>query len=464
MFNIIPGLQEYITRQGTLELSANNRLVMLTKDETDLSGTLQVMQAELSIVTGNPVQIQVDVDAQPGDIVCVITPEIMGHPQGYTIEIDRNIKIKASTSTGIFYGLQTLRQLLLEKPEHLPKCAIRDYPRYKQRGLMLDAGRKYWTMAYLHDLMLNMARVKLNTLHLHFSDWNAFRLQSDQNSGLAAKRSYSKEDIAQLQAWADLYHITLVPEIDLPGHATAITRYDQTLGFTCKSMSEGRWPGGEDGGWTINFVDPTARQWMKDLVSEFIPLFTGPYFHLGTDEVPDGDKISQCPQVVQYAQEHGYAHVGDAFIEWINEMNALIRSFKKQTQIWSWWDRIPHSLAPDKNIVVNSWVGEGASAKYLDAGYPVVHTSETALYLTPGLELFPNHAYLYHDWKLSSHPNLLGYKICAWADKAFDQSDEYFENLLLAPRTVLAERTWKATHPTRSLADFFTLITKVTTT
>jgi hypothetical protein len=104
MFNVIPGLQEYITRQGTLELSANNRLVMLTKDEIDLIDTLQVMQAELSVVTGNPFQIQVDGEAQPGDIVCAITSEIKGHPQGYTIEIDRNIKIKASTSTGIFTG------------------------------------------------------------------------------------------------------------------------------------------------------------------------------------------------------------------------------------------------------------------------------------------------------------------------------------------------------------------------
>lgn len=463
MFDIIPGLQEYIARQGTLELSPNCRLVVPLKDETSLIETLQIMQAEFSEATGNSFEIRVGNEFQPGDIVCAITPEIIEHPQGYILDIDDCVMIKAKTPTGVFYGLQTLRQLLFENPTRLPECKITDFPHYEQRGIMLDAGRKFWSMSYLHNLMQSMARVKLNTLHLHLTDWTAFRLQSDQNPGLAAEDSYSKADIVQLQVWADQYHITLVPEIDLPGHATAITRYKPSLGFTCDGMSYGRWPGGEHGGWTINFMDPKARQWMKDLISEFIPLFTGPFFHLGTDEIPDGDELSRCPEIVQYARERGYPEAGDVFVEWINEMNTLIRSFGKEMQIWSWWDRLPHSINPDKNIVINSWVEDGASTEFLEAGYPIVHSSETALYLTPGLDLFPNQEYLYHDWTLSEHPKSLGYKICVWADNKTGHSDEFFENLLQEPRTILAARTWNVTPPTRSLADFLDSRAKVTT-
>jgi hexosaminidase len=283
-------------------------------------------------------------------------------------------------------------------------------------------------------------------------------LHSDLHPGLAAKQAYCRADLAQLQAWADQYHITLVPEIDLPSHATAITRYDPTLAFPCKAMSYGRWKGGERGGWTVNFADPYACQWMKDLLSEFIPLFTGPYFHIGTDEVPDGDAPTQCPELVQYAQKCGYPHAGDVFVEWINEMNEFVRSFGKQMQLWSWWERSPHSIWPDKNIIVNAWVTAGDSHIFLDAGYPVIHTAEDTLYLTPTLDLFPNESYLYNEWILSDHPNSLGYKICVWADQAEGQSDSFFEAHLRRPRAILAERTWHGGTPSRSLGAFLDLV------
>jgi N-acetyl-beta-hexosaminidase len=190
----------------------------------------------------------------------------------------------------------------------------------------------------------------------------------------------------------------VIPEIDLPAHATVITQYDPALAFTCKSMSCGRWKGGENGGWTINFADPYARQWMKDLIGKFLPLFTGPYFHIGTDEIPDGEAPSQCPELVQYTGEEGYPYVGEFLIEWINEMNGFIRSHSKQMQIWSWWEHSPQSLSP--------------------------------------------------------HPNSLGYKICVWADEAEDQPNEFLEKYMFQPRAILADPTWNSDNPTRSFPAF----------
>ena len=456
---IIPEIQEWTAQDGHLALPHNLRLVVSPKDEMALASAIQVMRTEIQRRTRTLVDAAVSEALQPGDIFCSIASDAHVNPEGYSLTIGEHIDVCASTPTGIFYGLQTLCELITQTDRRFPKGLIRDWPHYPHRGLMLDAGRRYWQMPYLHELMQNMARFKLNELHLHFTDWNAFRLQSDQHPSLAAKQSYGKADIAQLQAWADQYHISLVPEIDLPAHATVINQYNPLLAMPCRSMSHGRWQGSEDGNWTINYTDPYARQWMKDLIGEFIPLFKGACFHLGTDELPDGNAPAQCSELVRYAHSKGYAYAGDVFVEWINDMNAFVRSFGKQLQLWSWWERSPHSISPDKDIIVNVWVGAGKSGFFLDAGYPVIHTAEDILYLTPNLGLFPNTNFLYNDWVLSDHPNSIGYKLCVWADKAEEETDAFFENYLRLPRAVFAARTWKKSIPQLPLDTFMELIT-----
>ena len=454
MLNLIPGVQEYIARPDSVPVSDLGRLVAHPKDEASLIETLQTMQAEF-LNRGIRLGISLLADAQPGDIYCSLNYPVVNHPQGYALEIDDPITVTAATPTGIFYGLQTLRQLATHAS--LPKGTIRDWPRYECRSLMLDIGRKYWKMDYLRGLMAIMGRLKLNELHLHFSDATAFRLQSDRHPELSAENSYSKADIAQLQIWADQYHITLTPEIDIPAHSVVFNLYHPRLAFQCPAMAAGRWPKAKNGNWTINYADPYARQWMEELLSEYIPLFSGPYFHIGTDEVPDGEAPSQCPELAAYAKAKGYLHAGDVLVEWINMMNTFIRSFGKQMQIWSWWERAPHSILPDKDIVVNAWVGEGDSQIFLDSGYLVVHTAEDSLYLTPGLDLFPKEEYLFQEWVLSSHPNSLGYKLCVWTDNAAHQSDAFFEQLMCPARTVFAERTWHGALPTQTLPELLAI-------
>jgi len=138
-----------------------------------------------------------------------------------------------------------------------------------------------------------------------------------------------------------------------------------------------------------------------------------------------------------------------------------VRAFGKQMQIWSWWERSPHSISPDKNILVNAWVEAGDSHIFLDAGYPVVHTAEDSLYLTPGFDLFPKEEYLYNEWVLSEHPNSLGYKICVWADDTEEHPDDFFEKDFHRPRAILAERTWRGATPTIPLVDFLKQLEKL---
>jgi hypothetical protein len=137
-------------------------------------------------------------------------------------------------------------------------------------------------------------------------------------------------------------------------------------------------------------------------------------------------------------------------------MNAFVKSYGKQMQIWNWWERTPHSIDPDRDITINVWVAAANPTIFLDGGYQVINSPENLLYLTPGLDLFPDCTYIYKEWSPSSHPNMLGYKLCVWADKCESGSDEYFESLLRQPRAILAERIWNPDTPSGELEDFLT--------
>ena len=459
--SILPALREWTGGTGRYTLPDAARLVVDEAYATELLPTAQTFLQDLRRVTSLHPEISIASVPDRADIFFSLAQSDDAlEDQGYVLDIADRLGVRANTATGILYGAQTILQILRQVPDRrsLPRGQARDYPRFPHRSLMLDLGRKYWEMEYIRGLMEDMLRIKLNELHLHLTDAYAFRLESEQHPKLTAEKAYSKTDIAQLQAWADEYRIILTPEIDLPAHSVVINRYDPRLAFSCPSMAYGRWPEAQDGDWTINYADPYARAWIKELLSEYIPLFTGPSFHIGTDEVPDGDAPEKCPQLVRCAQQNGYPHAGDVLVEWINEMNQFVRSFGKQMQIWSWWERSPHSIWPDRDIIVNAWVAAGDSRVFLDAGYPVLHTAEDTLCLTPTLDLFPNEVYLYNEWNLSDHPSSIGYKICVWADQAEGQPDSFFEAHLRRPRAILAERMWNGGTPSQSLGAFLDLV------
>ncbi len=445
---VIPSLREWRASQGSFELTPSARIVI---GDDSLAEVAQEFQQALAALRGQTLKL---VSGQPnaGDVFLTLaTPatRVQLGEQGYQLEITDRITVSAATATGVFYGTQTLRQLFRQTT--VPCGVARDYPAYPERGVMLDTGRRYWQMDYLEQTLRRMAELKLNILHLHLSDWNGFRLVSDTYPGLAAKEAYTKADLRRLYELARRYHITVVPEIDMPGHSKAITDYAPHLRFKCPSMDRGRWAGGEQGGWMLDITRTEVRQWIKALLNEFVPLFDGPYFHLGGDEYEMDDHKWDCPELVAATRAGGYSEPGDVFIEWINETNALVKSLGKRMQIWNWWQHGDQksTIAPDKDIVINAWVSD--AKWFLDRGYTVIASPEKYLYITPGLTGAEwagpdygviNPEWLYEQWTPEVHPNLLGYKICVWADRVEAWPDSAFENLLEKPRAILAERLW----------------------
>ena len=279
--------------------------------------------------------------------------------EGYRLVIGDRVEITAGGATGVFYGTQTVLQMLRSMPGQrtLPRGEARDWPRFRERGYMLDAGRKYWSPDYVVQTIREMAYLKLNTLQLHLSDNNAFRLVSDRFPYLAAPEAYTRADIRRFEAAARKYHVTIIPEIEMPAHAGAILAVRPDLGLDCLTF-----------GTTLDVTRREVRDFTSALIDEFAPLFSGPEFHIATDEYPGAFHQGICEPLVRYADERGFGSTADVFVDFINEMNRVVRSHGKRTVIWNWWNvNQSPATAPDKNINIpqfsTTWATDDASIR-----------------------------------------------------------------------------------------------------
>jgi hexosaminidase len=391
--------------------------------------------------------------------------------EGYKLEIAQSIKVTAKTSAGIFYACQTLLQIFKQTGNTIEKGIAIDYPTFESRGIMIDAGRRYFQVAYLEDVIRQLAWQKMNTLHMHFTEWSAFRLNSEKYPGLAAKESHTKADVQRLQKFCTKYHIMLVPEIDMPAHASALTDYKPEIAFSCESMRKARWQGDSANNagkaWAIDVTRPEVRQWLKGLLDEFMPWFDGPYFHIGGDEYQYDPEKYECPELLEGMKKMGYEKPGDVFVDFINDMNQHIRSKGKITQVWNWWrfGKDETTIQPSKDIVINVW-NKPRQKFIVEDGYKVIITPEEDLYVTPGLADTSGYGtvktkVVYESWKPEKRSNIImGYKVCIWADKAEEQPDNWFEQHSYEPKVVLAEKVW-AGAKSSSLADYMKRVQSV---
>jgi hexosaminidase len=460
----VPAVQHWTAEIGLLTLPRVSHILIDADAGDDLDkvrSVAELLAADMAAVTDIKAEISQRQGSglQKGSIVLHLgdLAEHQGE-EAYVLEIGDAVHIRAASPSGLFYGTQTLLQWLKQAggERSLPRGRAVDAPQFSHRGVMLDVGRKYYEISYLEQLIRNLAWLKLNTLHLHFSEWLAFRLVSDTYPGLAADEAYTKEDIRRLQDVAAQYFVDIVPEIDLPAHATAITEYEPRLGFKCESMRSARWQkekeGNPDPAWTIDITREENRQWIARLLHEFIPVFDSEYFHIGGDEYQYDPQKYACPELMEAMESKGFEKPGDVFIEWLNEVNELVKSYGKTTQIWNWWrfHENETSIQPARDIIVNVWNLPRQEA-IINDGYKVVLTPESLLYVSPGLE-DPETGYgifdvrkIYEDWNVQSVDSILGYKVSIWSDAATHHTDHWFEGKSYEPRAVIAEKNWGKT-------------------
>ncbi|MFI1959224.1 family 20 glycosylhydrolase [Streptomyces althioticus] len=448
-----PALREWQGGEGAFRLRPTSRIVV---EGSSLDGTARTFAADLAAVTGQALPVVTGGSPRPGDISLRIGPEDpeLGD-QGYVLDIGDVLAVTGAGETGVFYATQTIEQALKldEHRRSLPRGTARDWPAVEQRAQMLDLGRKFFPLDELKVQIREMAWRKLTTFHLHLTDWNGFRIRLDEFPGLASDDVYTPAELRELQDYAREYHVDIVPEIDLPGHATAITSYDPSLRFACASMDYGTWPGGENGGWTLDITKAHTRTFVHDLLEAVIPLFDGEYFHVGGDEIGLDDRKNACPELVAHQKARGFAYPGDVFVDFLNTLNDQVRSHGKTTQAWEWWDQYGQksSIQPDRTIVFDDYIDRDPTP-LVSKGYTVVAAPEAVLYVSPGLGQRPGQygyvdireVYENYDFPTPEQGGgrVLGYKVARWADKAETRSTAFFDHFARRPLQVLAERAW----------------------
>ena len=202
----------------------------------------------------------------------------------YQLKIDSGVSIAAATSEGLFWGTRTLLQILHAGSEHaIPHLTISDHPKFPYRGLMIDNARNLHSIDFHIKTIKRMSSYKLNRYQIHFSDHQSYTLPSNAFPALPTKdRHFTPAEIAKLMEVSRRYHVMVVPEIDVPGHARALIKGIPSLGC-----------GG--GGGKLCIGKEQTYKTLEKLFTEAMEMMPGAYWPLGADEVHyQGTKCADC--------------------------------------------------------------------------------------------------------------------------------------------------------------------------
>ncbi|MEY9857900.1 hexosaminidase [Catenulispora sp. GAS73] len=456
----VPALQSWSPGTGSFAWTPASRVVIDPAYSDQLSGDANTFATDLSALEGRTVAVAQGTP-NPGDIALTLGGS--QPTEGYTMTVGDSISIQGSTTTGEFWGTRTALQLLHQSPTITAGTAT-DAPAKSERGLMVDTGRNFFPVGWIENQIRDMSYLKMNYLHLHLSDTYGFRLESDTHPEITSAQHYSKQDIADIVALGNQYHVMIVPEIDMPGHTDAILSGELSIGndYRLKDSS---------GNASSSYIDlsiPGARTLMSDLINEYLPLFTNsPYWHLGADEyVTD---YSAYPQLLAYAQQNygPNATAKDTYYGFVNWADSLVRgnpTAPKTMRMWN--DGIGSgdgTITPNADIIVEFWANGALTPQQLiDAGHTVANASWTPTYYVYG-GAKPNTTWMYQSWNpdlfesthtIDNPAANLGSLIHVWCDNPSAETvDQTAENLKY-PLRDLAQMTWGSPKLTTTYADF----------
>jgi hexosaminidase len=314
----------------TLQRTSN---VVVDAGNADAAAIGEQLAALLRAPTGYPVNV-VTGSATPAAIVLRLNSSnaTLGN-EGYQLTVTPDsVRVTANGPAGLFYGTQTIRQLLPVAIESemgvdrntwtIPALTITDYPRFAWRGAMLDVARHFFTVREVEQYIDLLAMYKMNTLHLHLADDQGWRLQLTSRPKLTEVGSqtqvgggpggfFTQQDYRDIIRYAAARYITVVPEIDMPAHSNAgLTGYPE---YGCSARPTALYTG-TDVGWSSLCVDKEETYaYVDDIVREISSLTPGPYFHVGGDEVAtltDPQYIKFIERVQAIVNKYGKKMVG----------------------------------------------------------------------------------------------------------------------------------------------------------
>ena len=490
----IPALREWQAATGTFQLCNESRILIAPADQAGLFPVAQVLAEDFAEQTGRAmaVVIAAPATANPGDISMSLgeTDSRLG-AEGYRMTVGNAIALKAIQPAGAFYGTRSVLQLL-RQDSRIPAGEAIDWPRYPERGLMIDAGRKYFPATWIRRHIRELAWLKLNYFHLHFSDNLGFRVESSTHPEIVSEEHLTKQEVREIVALAARHYITVVPEIDMPGHMDAALAPHPELQLVdiLGRASPGR----------LDVTKPEAETFARELIEEYVPLFSGRYWHMGADEYMAPYEYPLHPQLQTFARQRYGANANgkDAIHGFTNWMDALLRSHGKVTRMWHDDLNGGSAVTINPEIIVEWWTNFSplsdplppAPQALLNQGHAIMNAGWWPTYYTLGVgipgvpvpvPLPPRVDFkdVYETWEVhefygplflngtvqfpaetiaADEPRNLGSKLHVWCD---DPEAETLEEIAegIAPRLrVIAQKTWESPLLVPAHADFETVM------
>ena len=387
--------------------------------------------------------------------------------EGYVLKIGRRgVKISAADSSGLFYARQTLAQLA-EADGTVPVGTIKDAPRFPWRAYMLDASRHFVPKETVLKVLDWMARYKLNKFHWHLTDSDGWRLEIDgwpeltgvgamgcRSNPAAPARYYTKDDVREVVAYAAERCIEVIPEVDMPGHASASNR---------------AYPAYDGGGterlpsFTFNVGKEETYAYLSDVLAKTVAQFPGRYLHLGGDEVDFASEAWKSkPEIMDLIAREGLDGIKGAEGYFDRRMQKVVQGLGKTCLMWC--DALEFGL-PSDEVIYYWWRHDRKDMLHscLDGGYRTVlcprhplyydfiqadgqihgRTSRGTVWMGPN-RLEDIHAYpdteedAFQNGKLS--PLVLGVEACLWTEMV--ENPRRVEFMTFPRLAALAESAW----------------------
>ena len=278
----------------------------------------------------------------------LVPKKVVENPEGYRLTVSaREAQIEASDPRGLFYGAQTLRQLITKTStgeRTVPAAEISDAPRFRWRGLLIDVSRHFFGKRMLLKVIDEMAAYKLNVLKLHLTDYQGWRLEipaypklTEVGAIVDGKPQYfTTADMREIVQYAAERHIMVVPEIEMPGHAGAAARaYPEYF---------------DDAGGAFNPANPRTYDFVTGVLTEVARIFPAPYLHFGGDEV-DEETWKNMSDVSRLKAEKGLKTTDDVEAYFGRKVVSIIESLGKRPMAW---DEQVDARAP-KSVIIQWW-------------------------------------------------------------------------------------------------------------
>lgn len=477
---VIPELRQWTeaTEAGTYKVQATSRIVIPENACADLKTYATTFAAELKLPLVQERKGWFSSEScGPGDILLAVSPGIIGHSEGYVLTATPNgIRIEASTPLGAFWGTRSLLQVLRANEGTFPCGIAKDWPDYRVRGFMFDCGRKPFTLTTLRQIIDLCSYYKLNDLQLHLSDnyiWlhrypgvktaedvlkqeptaGGFRLESKIKGLASTDIVYSKADYKALVAYASARGVTLVPELDVPGHALSLVRVRPDLMY---KGSVGKKHDCERAA-MLDLNNPETFGFVSSIFDEYIDddVFSGDIVHIGTDEY--------------YGDSESYRRFAD-------QMLKHIRAKGKTPRLWgSLSQKRGTTPVTSEGVQMHIWsMGWQNPREAIKAGYDIINILDSYTYVVPngkgnigayGDDIDTKFLYerwtpaLFHNQSVDpADPKLLGGAWAMWNDNSFLTDPGLTGRDLLARIrrncAIVAQKTWDREPPKRSYANF----------